>query len=354
MEKTLKKFKDAENQYDLLKQSIYIRCKQLGARIAVVGSKSSAQLLLEAIDNKDIPIAGIFEADCFKEKSLLNGRPVQPIDELSVLDSGDVVVIASSREATDLHETFERIQSVCSCKTLHLKALSDIFLLMEELRAPLDYQFHEFLFGRGLLPQANEYPYWHPIPPGIDFTGKTVLELGPFEGNNSVMIMGLHPKKVIGVEARPVNFAKISVIKSLYGWENYRLVLGDMHLFPQLVEEKIDIIFCSGVFYHSAKPWWLLETCLEHCDTLILCGHVSSEHSHGPRGFVEVALTSGTYQFEVYPEIGDNFSSVTGQSLWFKEEDLIHFLAYHGFHYEKYDSMVNETGLWVFSVVTKK
>lgn len=340
--------------YENFKRSIYTRCKQLNAPIAIVGTNRSAVFLLETIEHGDILIRGVFETEKFRNQTEFKGYPVRPLQELKELDSEDVVIIASSAEATDLYETFMAIQSCCRCKVIHLKTLLDVYLLMKELKEPLQFKFDQFLFGRGFANLDYEDPYWHPVPPDVDFSNKTVLELGPFEGNNSVMLMGFKPKKVIGLEGRPLNFAKVSVIKALYGWENYSLILGDMHVFPQLVKEKIDIIFCSGVFYHSPQPWWLLKTCMEHCDTIVLCGHISSEHSTHQRRFQEVSLESGRYRFEIYPECGDDFSGLTNHSLWFKEDDLIHFLDYYGFTYKKYHSTVNSTGLWIFSVVIKK
>ena len=343
-------------RHNMLKRHIYARCKELNARVAVVGTKQSADLLLETLGNTEISIAGVYEHDLLLGKPTLHGHPIRPIRELSQLKPEDVVIIASTAEATDLYETFVLIQSLCPCKVLHLKSLMSAFMLNEELKTPLKIQFDHFTFNRGLFTLPGENPYWHDIPPDVDFKNKVVLELGPFEGHDTVTIMSQKPKKVIGLEARPLNYAKISVARSLYNWQNYELILGDMHLFPQLIKDKIDVIFCSGVLYHSDKPWWLLKSCMDHCDTIVLCGHVASEYSGQPRRTKEVILESGTYQFGIYPEYGwgDELSGVTGHSLWFTEEDLVRFLDYYGFQFKKYDSHINATGLWIHSVVTKK
>ena len=91
----------------------------------------------------------------------------------------------------------------------------NVFSIANELKEPLRFCFDDFLFGQGVLPINMESPYWHPVPPGVDFKGKTVLELGPFEGHDTVMLMDQKPGKVIGLEARPLNYAKISVMRSL-------------------------------------------------------------------------------------------------------------------------------------------
>ncbi len=343
-------------QREQLQRSLYAQCKKLNARIAVVGTKQSASILLEAIEGTDISICGVYEGVGFTENTIFQGHSVRPLKELSRLTANDIVVIASSAEATDLYDTFMIIKSFCPCKTIHLKSLMNVFSIANELKEPLRFCFDDFLFGQGVLPINMESPYWHPVPPDVDFKDKTVLELGPFEGHDTVMLMDQKPRKVIGIEARPLNYAKISVTRSLYNWQNYELILGDMHLFPQLINEKLDIIFCSGVFYHSDKPWWLLESCMQQSDTIVLCGHISSKHSRPYRNFREVELESGTYSFEIYPECGwnDGLSGVTNDSLWFKEKDLIHFLDYHGFRFHKYSTHVNPLGEWMMSVVTKK
>lgn len=343
------------HRHEILIKCLYLKCKELNANIAILGTKYSAAILLEAIDRTDIPIAGIFEKEEFKKDTTFKGYPVQPIEELAGLRPDDVVIIASSAEATDLDDTFFLIQSLCSCKTLHFKSLLDLFYLREELKEPLKFDYDEFLFAQINPTETTKYPYWYPLPPGVDFKNKTILELGPFEGQVSLMIMKQSPKKVIALEARPYNYAKTSVISSLNKWQNYELLLGDMHLFPQLVKEKIDIIFCAGVLYHSAKPWWLLKTCMEQCNTIILCTHVASKHSPPHHQKKEViSLESGTYQFEVHEEYGweDHLSGVSKESLWFKEEDLIQFLDFYGFQYKKFITRINQAGLAVGSVVT--
>jgi hypothetical protein len=338
-----------------LLRSIYVRCKQMNAPLAVVGTSSSAELLMEIVQRGELPLAGLFDQEKFKKSDDVLGQPVQPIEQLAALPKNAVVIIASSAESTNLYDTFQRIRALCPCKTVHLKVLMDLFFLKEELKAPLEYQFDDFLFGRGFHPLRDEIPFWRPLPPDADFTGKTVLELGPCEGHDTVDIMSRNPKKLIALEARPKNFAKISVTRALYNWKNHELLLGDMHLFPQLVKEKIDVIICRGVFYHSDKPWWLLQSCMEHADTIYLAGHVASEHSRHHRTFTDITLDGEKYTFEIYPESGDHLAGLSNHSLWFFEKDLIRFFDHHGFEYRKYgEGMAEPTGWLIDAVVRRK
>jgi len=182
-------------EFQQIKRCVLAECKRLNARIAVVGTKESASFLLDIISGTDISLAGIYEKPEYSRIPTFQGHPVQPLENLSKLKQEDVVIIASSAEATQLYDTFMTIQSLCRCKTIHLKTLMNVSCLINELKDPLNFQFDNFLFGPGLLPLGKESPYWHPVPPDVDFKDKTVLELGPCEGHDTVMIMDQKPKK---------------------------------------------------------------------------------------------------------------------------------------------------------------
>jgi 2-polyprenyl-3-methyl-5-hydroxy-6-metoxy-1,4-benzoquinol methylase len=343
------------SRYEDVKVMVYARCKQLNARLAIVGTKSSASFLLDILKDTDISLSGIYEIDRYRKNDTFKGHAVRHAQELSRLDPEDVILIASMAQATDLYDTFQEIQSYCSCKILTFRCLLDTFSLREELKNPLKFEYDNFLFGES--PSTScKFPNWYPFPPDLTLENKTVLELGPFEGQVSLMIMNQRPKKVVAIEARPFNYAKVSVIRSLYNWENYELVLGDMHLFPQLTDDKFDTIFCAGVLYHSDKPWWLLQTCMQHCDTIVLCGHVAAENNNKSTETREVALEIGPCRFEVRKEYGwdDGLSGVGRESLWFREKDLIRYLDHYGFDYFKYGEMENSAGQLIYSLVRKK
>ena len=71
------KLNEHRRSHELLKRNLYARCKDLDARIAIVGTKSSALILLDAIEGGDIPVAGIFESEESKVNSIVNSRTVQ-------------------------------------------------------------------------------------------------------------------------------------------------------------------------------------------------------------------------------------------------------------------------------------
>jgi len=346
-------YEDLKRSVDVLKRILFVRCKELESSIAIVGSKDSASLLLDALEGTDIPLVGIFDQARLQNRNTLAGHSIRPLEDLSSLGPEDIVLIASNASATALMETRQTIQTLCPAQILDLKNLADVYNVIMGLKKPLDFQYEEYLFDYWVRDRLGEDTPWSFLPPGIDMKDKTILELGPFEAHNTIALMQQCPKQVIALESRPINFAKVSVVQSLMGWSNFSLRLGDMHVFPELVREPIDIIFSSGVFYHSDKPWWLLQTCMDYCDTMILCGQVSSKHSPPGRKFKSVTLENETYEFEVYPEFGDPLSGMADHSLWFKEKDLQRFVEGMGCRYEKFNEWVNPHGLWICSTVTR-
>ena len=238
-----------------------VSLKKLGGNIAVVGTKSAAQVLLKTINENNIPFCGVFEREQdYQADFEILGHSVQPLKKLPKLKPSDTVIVASSQEAEALYETILQVEKISKAQVIHFKSLMDVYMLHDELKDLMRFDFSEFLFWRGMFHGEN----WQEPPPGVNFKNKTVLELGPYEGNQSIMLMRQKPKKVIAIEGRPINYAKTSLISSMYGFKNFEIILGDMHLFPSLVSEKIDIIFCAGVLYHSSKPWWLLKNCFKH------------------------------------------------------------------------------------------
>lgn len=328
------------------------RCRAFGAPLAIVGTQAAASFLLKTLQTTEVPLIGIFEKS--PHSADLQGMEVQPIEALSQVDPKTVVVVASSASSIDLEDTLTRIGSVFKGQVLCLEHLLDLPSLFQALKNPLDYKYGPHILDEWSKQMNDEPSHWPHMPDGFSVEGKTVLEFGPFEGHFSMMLMSQKPKRVIGLEGRPDNYAKVALLKAYLDWSQYTLRFGDMHLFPSLVPEALDVIFCSGVLYHSEKPWWFLKSCMGKCDTIIISGHVSSEHSKQPQRFQKVALENGDFEFEVFAEGGDNLSGLTQHSLWFKEDDLISFVNHNGFKYEKFREWVNPHGLWVCSLLTRE
>lgn len=90
------------------------------------------------------------------------------------------------------------------------------------------------------------------IPGG--FAGKTVLELGPFEGYQTYGLAREGARRIVSVEASSINFLKCLCVKELYELDAVRLLLGDVLGYAAACEERFDVLWASGVLYHQQNP----------------------------------------------------------------------------------------------------
>lgn len=126
--------------------------KRLGGNVAVVGTKTAAQVLVKAINEGGVTCKGIFEREQgYVPNSKFEGFTVQPLKNLSKLKNSDTIIIASSQEAEGLYETITQIEKISKAKILHFKSLMDVYMIHDELKDLLRFDFSEFLFWKGLF-----------------------------------------------------------------------------------------------------------------------------------------------------------------------------------------------------------
>lgn len=105
------------------------------------------------------------------------------------------------------------------------------------------------------------------------FAGLDILELGPFEGYDSYLFLKLGAKRVSAVEANNINFLKCLILKDVLGF-NLHLYHGDFLKFLQGKPIRYDIVWASGVLYHSERPIDLLNEIARHTDRVFIWTHV--------------------------------------------------------------------------------
>jgi hypothetical protein len=108
------------------------------------------------------------------------------------------------------------------------------------------------------------------LPDG--FRGMDVLELGPFEGYDSRLFEELGAASVTAVEGNNINFLKCLVLKTALGLETDFLYGGFLE-YLKSCERRFDIVWASGVLYHSEDPIELLRQVGERSDRLFLWTH---------------------------------------------------------------------------------
>lgn len=168
----------------------------------------------------------------------------------------------------------------------------------------------------------------------IDLRGKTVLELGPLEGGNTVLLTKLGVARVVAVEARVENYVKCCVIKNLLGLDNARFLLGDAREISPETHGRFDLALVAGVLYHLDDPHVLLQHLSGMTDTLLISTHYADDSSPTPEARVLTLTTPhGEYRGRVFQEGGlsEINSGVQSWSFWPFEETLLRMLADAGY-----------------------
>lgn len=81
----------------------------------------------------------------------------------------------------------------------------------------------------------------------------SVLEIGPFDGWHTDIIMTYNPKSITLVEPNP---NAVKILKTKFDPNN--VIEGDIYKFAEK-EEHFDVVVCCGVLYHFHSPVYLLE-----------------------------------------------------------------------------------------------
>lgn len=88
--------------------------------------------------------------------------------------------------------------------------------------------------------------------------GKTILELGPYEGYNTYQLEGMGAASVVAIESNRENFMKCLVVKNAFGLRS-TFLHGDMLKYLDNTNSRFDICWASGVLYHMSDPLRLLD-----------------------------------------------------------------------------------------------
>lgn len=90
------------------------------------------------------------------------------------------------------------------------------------------------------------------------FAGKTILELGPYEGYNTSQFERAGAASVVSIESSRENFLKCLVVKNAFGLHS-TFLHGDVLKFLHHSDSRFDICWASGILYHMTDPLSLLE-----------------------------------------------------------------------------------------------
>jgi phospholipid N-methyltransferase len=169
--------------------------------------------------------------------------------------------------------------------------------------------------------------------------GKRVIEFGPFDGAQTAGLVHHGVRELVCIEARAENFIKPLIAKEIFGWDQARLVMDDMHNADEVKYGRFDLAFCHGTYYHSISPFVLLENLVSLSDNIFVGGFVLKEDAP----FEIVSYEGEDYRVQPYTEEEGWFTAgVNKTSYYFHPDDLTQFFSSRGYQITLMDDEESE------------
>lgn len=102
--------------------------------------------------------------------------------------------------------------------------------------------------------------------------GKSILELGPYEGYNTYQFEIAGAASVLSIEASRQNFLRCLVVKNALNLRS-TFLLGDFMRLLERTRNRYDICWMSGVLYHLTNPVHALLAAARTAERLFLWTH---------------------------------------------------------------------------------
>lgn len=178
----------------------------------------------------------------------------------------------------------------------------------------------------------------------LDLRDLRVLELGPRDGHQSVMLEKLGAREVVALEGRRENLDHCLRTKERYGLDRTSFHLADVEaladgrLAPPF-EGTFDLVFCAGLLYHLREPGRVLEWCRRQSPTLFLQTHYVEEGAAGRyrrREFRDMTYRHGAHEYRAKlfeEEAGNPRTGLAPTSVWLYERDLLALVERAGFEH---------------------
>jgi SAM-dependent methyltransferase len=176
------------------------------------------------------------------------------------------------------------------------------------------------------------------------FTGLSILELGPYEAYTTWQFDRLGARTVTAIEANDINFLKALLVKEVTGFRG-KLLFGDFAAFLEQTRERFDLVWASGVLYHSSDPLRLLDLIARVTDVVFIHTHyyapaiaTSSAHAYSffePSRNRSARVDGGevTLHYKSYGQLkrGTFSGGPAGYSYWLERDDIFAALRARGF-----------------------
>jgi hypothetical protein len=220
---------------------------------------------------------------------------------------------------------------------------------------------------------GDQRPPWvdNNLPGGLK--GRTVLELGPFEGYQTYLLEKLGASSITSIEANSINYLKCLVVKNVLGLSaNY--LFGDFVGYLENTPKHYDLCWASGVLYHQVKPLRFLELISQRASAIFIWTHYYDTEmiKLADPGQQSLFISAGnkidgvgdfkcSHYLHTY-NIGDYDKAIplhwegglVDHSYWLEYDDIIRFLKYQNFSFIKSDHFGAVWGLPCVSILASK
>jgi tetratricopeptide (TPR) repeat protein len=203
------------------------------------------------------------------------------------------------------------------------------------------YRPRQLAYGRGKHGEDHRLKY---ILYFLDVRGQRVLELGPLEGHDSIILQKMGVRELVAIESRPENIAKCNLMKKRHRLDNTTFERQSLIALYEGKEEPVftpgfDLVFCCGILYHVPNPAKALSWCRKQAPALFLATHYyepASPESY-PKDVFRRGVSSLRFEGEEYTgllieeETADLLSGMSQISVWLGEPDLLRMLGAAGY-----------------------
>jgi hypothetical protein len=174
--------------------------------------------------------------------------------------------------------------------------------------------------------------------------GKTIIEFGPSDGNQTADLLGVGAAHVLAIEGRPENVIKLLVAKWVMSWQNLDVVLDNFQTPGSWAERRYDFVYAQGVYYHCQNPLIFLDMLTRLGDAIFIGGWAATDVK--PKSpWVSLEHDGIAYRGKAYTESYHFLSGLAERSYMLERSEIERFLAMRGFITKYCDVVINENGL---------